>query len=113
MTAAVNHLQYQGQKLVRREEQYEFIKNMPDDSVILDRTLVRHRNTGEKFLLKVIANDAPQAIREQSLQELKSLQKSNQMQETIELVDCFVNAQNDVYMVTKIPKSTLAEYVKQ
>ena len=62
--------------------------------------------------MKVISHDSPQAIREQSLKELQALQKSIKMPETLELIDCFDNAQNDVYVLTKIPKRSMADYVK-
>lgn len=45
------------QKYTRRIEQYGIIEDLPDNEVC-DRKLVKHRQTGEKFILKSISQSS-------------------------------------------------------
>ena len=62
--------------------------------------------------MKVIRNDEALEIKLQAQAELKALQKTSQWKETIDLVDCFTDQQNNTYFITMKPKITLNQYVK-
>ena len=92
MAEAVDFLVLQGQRFKRREEQYKVFGSVPG-TLILEQLLVRHRITKEKFIMKVIRNDTQVELKMQGQAELQALQRTSHWKETIELVDCFTDAQ--------------------
>ena len=92
MTEAVDFLVLQGQRFKRREDQYKVFRSMPG-TLVFDRQLVGHRITREKLIMKVIRNDAQDELKMQGQAELQALQRTSHWKETIELVDCFTDAQ--------------------
>lgn len=71
--------------------------------------MVKHRVTREKFVMKVLAHDAPMAIAQQVESEVLALQTTSKYHWTTELVDYFADAHGNRYIVTKLPKASVAE----
>ena len=60
------------QKFNKRIDQYKVIEELPDNEVS-DRKLVKHRLTGEKFILKWVPQSSIEQIKELAMSELKAL----------------------------------------
>ena len=73
---------------------------------------MKHRVTHERFLMKIISNEAPDQIKLQFKAELLALQVCNRNEGIIKLVDCFTNASGCIYMVTQLPQLSLRDYVQ-
>ena len=61
--------------------------------------------------MKVICNDARIELQQQGQSELQVLQRTRHWKETIDLVDCFTDAQGNQYFLTKKPKMNLLDFV--
>lgn len=71
MQKAADYL-LKAQKFNKRIDQYKVIEELPDNEVS-DRKLVKHRLTGEKFILKWVPQSSIEQIKELAMSELKAL----------------------------------------
>jgi len=76
MNAAATFLITQVQGFQDRNAQYKLVKACsPKSSVLLDRFIVKHRMTGDRFLMKRLCHSEPFEIKEQANNELLALQR--------------------------------------
>ena len=60
--------------------------------MVHERIMVKHRVTHERFLMKIITNEAADEIKLQVRTELLALQKCNRNEGIIKLIDYFTDA---------------------
>ena len=80
-------------------------------NLVHERFIVKHRVTHEKFLLKMITDEAAEEIKLQVNTELLALQKCIRNEGIINLIDYFTNAQGCTYIVTQLPSLNLKDYL--
>ena len=92
MLAAIDTVLRVGQSFERKADQYEII-GLPSPAVetVLEQKIVRHRVTGEKFIMKVIPHDAPKFLDEQARAEILALHKCYEWKLMAQLVDYFTD----------------------
>lgn len=98
------------QKYKKRIDQYKFIEQLPNNEVS-DRKLVKHRQSGDKFILKQIPKTAIEQIKELAMTELKALQTCKQSKSYLGLIDYFEDESN-IYLVTEYSKQSLRQFAK-
>ena len=81
-------------------------------NLVHERFIVKHRVTHEKFLLKIITDEAAEEIKLQVNTELLALQKCIRNEGIINLIDYFTNAQGCTYIVTQLPSLNLKDYLQ-
>ena len=62
MTDAVDFILAQGQNFAKRALQYSVVDRL--NPVILDKLVVKHKVTKERFLMKMIAHDVQSGLKE-------------------------------------------------
>lgn len=98
------------QNFESRIEQYEFKQPMPDNEVS-ERWLVKHKVTGETFLIKTAPRTpADDPVRQLALNELKVLQNCSKSKTVVELEDFFEEGEL-TYTVHKYMSKSLRDYV--
>ena len=90
------------QKFNQRIDQYKVIEDLPDNEVS-DRKLVKHRMSGEKFVLKSVSQSSLEQIKELTMSHLKALQTCRASKSYLGLVDYFEDEQN-IHLVTEYAK---------
>ena len=105
---AVSFMLLHGQNISRREFQYKLVERL--EPQIIERSIVKHRVTKDKLLMKVIPHDAPSQIKEQAHREILALQKTSHWAESIGLLDYFADAEKNIYFVQKHSKMSLSDY---
>ena len=72
MVGTLNFILLKGQKFKKREDQYKIIDSIPMN-LVHERFIVKHRVTHEKFLMKIITDEAAEEIKLQVNTELLAL----------------------------------------